>query len=156
MLTQDQKTEQQNERGAALLLTLILMLVLSLLTVSMFELLKASTQIAGNHRLELRTLYIADAGIEDTIKSLRSDSDLRESTGTVALFTDQPFADGKYTVIVKYDGEPDNPSVAYKKEITSTGTIGEFKRAVKVLVNVLENGEDDYSVATTSWKLVAP
>lgn len=140
----------QSERGAAMLLSIMLMVVLSLLTITLFELLTASTQIAGNHRLEIRTLYIADAGVEAAINELRDDP----TWGTG--FTDIAFGDGKYTVNV-FDAAPTNPAIYDEKDIISTGTIGGFDRTVSVHVKIIWIGGSDppeYSVATTSWRLV--
>ena len=85
----------QEQRGAAMLLSIMLMVVLSLLTITLFELLTASTQITGNHRLEIRTLYIADAGVEAAINVLRDAPDESDD------IPETVFGDGTYTVLVE-------------------------------------------------------
>ena len=140
----------QSERGAALLLSVMLMVVLSLLTITLFELLTASTQITGNHRLEIRTLYIADAGVEAAINELRGNPDWSDG------FADIDFGDGKYTVDV-FDADPTNPAIYDEKDIASTGTIDGFDRKISVHVKIIIIGgtsPPEYSVATTSWKLI--
>ena len=151
-LTSVQKTYWQNERGAAMLLSIMLMVVLSLLTITLFELLTASTQITGNHRLEIRTLYVADAGVEAAINKLRDNPDWSDG------FTDEfPIGTGnKYTVGV-VDVPPTNLAIYAEKDITSVGTIGGFDRTILVHVKIIWIGRSDppeYSVATTSWRLV--
>ena len=125
MLGPDQKAGLQSESGAALLLTLILMLVFSLLTVSLYELLQTSIQITGNHRLDLRTTYIADAGAEAAINELRIDP---EWAGPISV---TPFAGGAYEVVV-VSNDPGPGDV----EILSTGTISGFQRRLRVIINV--------------------
>ena len=122
ILVPEQKTGLQSESGAALLLTLILMLVLSLLTVSLYELLQTSTQITGNHRLDLQTTYIADAGAEAAINELRDDPSW--NTG----FSATSFGGGTYEVTVINPGSGD-------VEIQSTGTLFGFERKLKVIIS---------------------
>ena len=145
-----QRSHLQNERGAAMLLSIMLMVVLSILTITLFELLTASTQITGNHRLEVRTLYVADAGVEAAINELRDDP-----TWGVG-FTDIAFGDGKYTVGVA-NFPPTNMAIYAEKDITSVGTIDGFDRTVLVHVKIIRMGTSAppiYSVATSSWRLI--
>ena len=69
--------------GAALVIALIVMAMLSLLTVSTFDMLTINVQIAGNHAKELQASYIADAGVE--VPELdRTDADRRAADRRLA------------------------------------------------------------------------
>ena len=156
MMVTNRKTDVQNERGAALLLTMILMLVLSLLTVSLYEMLQASTQITGNHKLELRATYIADAGVEDAINRLRN-----TPTWAGTIPSEEFPAGSGNTYVVDVDNSPSELGTPVLREatITSTGTLSGFQRALSVHVHVLEigvPGSGDYAVSTESWQLVKP
>lgn len=141
----------QDESGAVLLLTMMLMIVFALLTVSLFDFLTASTQITGNHRLELRTLGIADAGIEAAVNELRADP------YWTAGFSDESFSDGEYTVTVDSNITGSNPAIFREADITSTGELDSFQRAASVHVKITEDsGLGTYSVSTTSWRIMAP
>ncbi len=150
-------SDRRNEHGAALLLTLILMLVLSLLTVSLYELLQASTQITGNHRLELRTTYIADAGVEAAINELRVDPSWVDAGG---VFIDVAFGDGTYTVNILNNDFSLDPTIFREADIISTATVFSFQRKIEAHVAIAIIGYVDtvprYSVSTISWKLAAP
>lgn len=156
MLALDQKNELQNERGVALLLTMILMIVLSLLTVSMFELLKASTQIAGNHKQDLQAMFIADAGVEDAINQLRNVPTLADPPAPDLTLAAVDFAGGSYTVTIKDTGTT-NAVFFREKDITSTGTFRGVTRIIKAHVGIfaISGKKDDlYAVATSSWRLL--
>lgn len=156
MMVTNRKTDMQNERGAALLLTLILMLVLSLLTVSLYEMLQASTQITGNHKLELRATYIADAGVEDAINRLRIAPTWPGPISSVEF----PAGSGNtYVVTVVNTASGLGAPVLREVDITSTGMLLGFPRAILVHVHVLEigvPGSGVYAVSTESWQLITP
>ena len=125
ILVPDQKAGLQSQSGAALLLTMILMLLFSLLTLGLYELLQTSTQITGNHRLDLRTSYVADAGAEAAINELRNDPEW-------GGFGPTPFGGGTYEVVVSYDDSGTPPIVT----IESTGTISGFQRKLIVEIEI--------------------
>ena len=139
----------RNESGVALLLTMMLMLLLSLLTVSLYELLQASAQITGNHKLDLQTTYIADAGVEDAINELRDDPEWTTPDPMIVSFSD-----GQYEVNILSNVPDPNPGIFRKVKIRSDGTVSGFQRRLEVEVDIIEMGESGgYLVATTSWKL---
>jgi hypothetical protein len=155
MFLQYRKAILQSEHGVALLLTLILMVVFSLLSVSLFEMLKVSTQISGNHRLDLKATYVADTGLEDAINSLRDTPTLAEGQTDFLLFNNKPFGDGKYSVFIT-DGAPSNTAIFDEKDIRSIGTAIGFSRTVQAHVRIVMVGGSDppiYTVVMTSWKL---
>ena len=140
----------RNESGAAMLLSIMLMVVLSLLTITLFELLTASTQIIGNHRLEIRTLYIADAGVEAAINELRDNPDWVDGIDPAV-----PFADGTYEVLVASNTEGSNPAIWREAVIIATGTVSDFTRTIEVHVKIIRIGAtENFTVATTEWKLI--
>lgn len=148
MLAFSSKFKLNCERGSALLLVIILMVVFSLLTVSMFDLLRSSTQISGNYRLDLRAFYIADAGIEDAISRLRANP----STGTVEDIV-ETFGDGNYEMDMYVVS--DDPAI-YR--IVSTGTIGGLKRYIEAHVKFLpiSGGAGGYAAETILWQTIDP
>ncbi len=156
MLARKSKAVLQSESGAALLLVMILMVVFSLLTLAMFDLLKTSTQISGNHKRDLRTIYIADAGVEDAINQLRENPDLAVDAANPVIIGPTSFADGTYTTTIKYAGIPLSPTFHSQKDIESTGTLHGLSRTIEVHAKMIRIGSatpSNYAVATTSWKL---
>ncbi len=154
MLVRNQRAVLQNEKGAALLLTMILMVVFSLLTLAMYDLLKTSTQISGNHKRDLRATYIADAGVEEAINLLRNDPDLAVDADHPVVIGPTSFADGTYTTTIKYAGSPLSPTFYSQKDIESTGTLHGSSRTIEVHAKILRIGSaSNFAVATTSWKL---
>lgn|GEM_PF-1860115 len=157
MLSLSQKINLKNERGAVLLLAIMLMVIFSLLTVTLFDRLKASIQISGNHRTDLRAIYTGDGGVEDAINQLREDPTLADDepysfTGTGAY--------GSYTVTIE-DAEVSNSVTYYReKDITSVGTAYGYQRTIEVHVKIRE-GETPppdpllvYTVRVSSWKVI--
>lgn len=161
MLARKSKVVLQSESGVVLLLVMILMVVFSLLTLAMFDLLKTSTQISGNHKRDLRTIYIADAGAEDAIKEWLSalqsgDLDFAVDADNPVVIGPTPFAGGTYTTTIKYAGIPSTPTFHSQKDIYSTGTLDGLSRTIVVHVKSIQIGSatpGNYAIATTSWKL---
>jgi len=60
------------KKGIALLLALFTLLIISLLVVVLFELTATDLQISSNHYLKNQALYIADAGVEYGLSTLKS------------------------------------------------------------------------------------
>lgn len=149
MSVQNRRAFLRNESGAVLIITMILMIVFSLLTVGMFDLLRTSSQISGNHKMDLRTVYIADAGVEAAINSLRANPNSPSLPSA-----DTPFADGTFTVTVTDAGPPLSPTFYAQKDITSTGTLQGYSRTINVHAKIITIGTSGgYAVATTSWRL---
>ena len=154
MLVCMRKAAFQSESGVALLLTLILMVVFSLLSVSLFELLKASTQISGNHRLDLRATCAADAGVEDAINRLRADPDNPDDPLIPYSFSGT-LAGSTYSVTIT-DSSPSNMAIYDEKDISSTGTVMGLSRTAQAHVRIIKVFGTDpivYIVMVTSWEL---
>jgi Tfp pilus assembly protein PilX len=116
------KIKQDNERGVALILAMMLMMALSLLTINSFEMLSSSINIARNHKDDLQALYIAEAGIEDAILQLRSPGD---------------FTSAGYTKYI--DGN------SFLVKVTTSGTDGSGNQ---LIVDIESKG----TVAVLYWK----
>jgi hypothetical protein len=56
-----------DKRGFVLVLTLMLISLMSVLTITTFELVMSTTRITSNHKTYLQALYVADAGVEHTL-----------------------------------------------------------------------------------------
>ena len=131
----------EEPRGAALIIALIVMALLSLLIVCLLEMLAINVQITGNHSRDIQALYIAEAGVEDAIDRLRDDPSWD------AGLTDIEFPAGSgntYTVSIDNSG---SPSII----IASNGTVSNFQRALEVQIEVT-GSSPPYSVSTTYWK----
>lgn len=152
------------EKGSALLLVIILMFVFSLLSVSMLMLLTTSTQISGNYRRDLETLYIADAGMEHAISILRNDPSAGRDAATWTANDpgEVTFGDGKYKIedvtLLSPEYPDPSPSIQALYKIVSTGAIGGFKRAVEVYVKFvpISGGTGGCAAVTMSWQTVPP
>jgi Tfp pilus assembly protein PilX len=59
-----------DKRGFVLVLTLMLISIMSVLTITTFELVMSTTRITGNHKNYLQALYVADAGVEHTLSAI--------------------------------------------------------------------------------------
>jgi Tfp pilus assembly protein PilX len=132
---------QQDEQGSALILTLLILMVMSILIISALELLSTDLQIIDNHLRDIQATYIADAGIEDAIYELTQN--FNWSTG----FTDKEFPSGSgsiYTVTV----ENNYPLVT----ITSTSTVSGIQRTIEAQVEVYGSTSPPYSVKVIYWK----
>jgi Tfp pilus assembly protein PilX len=138
MTIRTEKTEEP--RGAALIVALIVMSMLSLFVISSLEMLIVNVQINSNHVRDLQALYIADAGIEDAIARLRDDPNWDDG-----LSEEFPSSSGNtYTVVVD---NSEYPSIV----ITSTGSVPNFQRSIEVEVEIA-GSSSPYSVTTTYWK----
>ena len=133
-------TKTEEPRGAALVVALIVMSMLSLFVISSLEMLTTNLQINSNHVRDLQALCIADAGVEDAIDRLSDDP-----TWDAGLSEEFPSSSGNtYTVVVD---NSEYPSIV----ITSTGNVPNFERSLEVQVEITGSSVP-YSIATTYWK----
>lgn len=154
----------QDESGAALLLVIMLMVILSMLSLFQFELIQTSTQISGNQRLDLRATYIAEAGIEEGMNALRNNPGIDDGVTSYPLHDSAGGPDGDdetfhlgggiYRVTLE-DRPRTGMSVYDEADITGTGTVLGQTRAIKVhikIVPIVTSG--GFAVSTTSWELL--
>jgi len=135
----------KNEKGVALILALMLMVALSLLAITSFEILSGSIRIARNHKDDLRALYVAEAGIEDGVSQLRESGTCpSQITGNVGGYT--------YNVTVNQSGSGSGSIIDFE----SVGTSGNFQRTLVARARIIETPEYpnpvNFSVAVLYWK----
>jgi Tfp pilus assembly protein PilX len=131
-----------NEKGSALILTLLILMVMSILIVGGLELLTTDLRITDNHLHDIQATYIADAGIEDAIYQLSQDASW--STG----FTDQEFPSGSgnlYTVTVLDNSYP-------LVTIKSTSTVSGVQCNIEAQVEIYGAPNPPYSIRIIYWK----
>ncbi len=138
----------KDEKGIALVLALILMLVLSVLAVAMVFLGTSETKFLVKERLSDSALYIADGGVEYGINELQQSPLYR---GTTAQFIGNV---GEFSVNVSTQGQPAN-----HYEITSTGFVPDATnpretRTVTSVVNIVA-GTPSFAVGAKEGITVA-
>ena len=60
-----------NSKGVVLILTIFVILFMSVFVVAYLDVATTETEIMQNHKLSTKALYIAEAGIDDAIYTLR-------------------------------------------------------------------------------------
>jgi Tfp pilus assembly protein FimT len=160
---------QKNRRGFVLVLTLMLITLLSVLAITSFEMVMATTQITSNHKRYLKSLYSADAGIEQTVYVLKKAEaaglwsgivwGTPSSLGSLSLNTKDQSSnnwnfssniwtmsntetDCNYSVIVYINGDDAADRQIY---VESTGTESGFSKTVVAGI------ENTPSVRITRW-----
>lgn len=121
----------KDEKGIALVLALILMLVLSVLAVAMVFLGTSETKFLVKERLSDSALYIADGGVEYAINELQNDTNYRGPTAYSVANA------GEFSVSISTQGQPANHYV-----ITSIGYVPNAAspretRTVSSIVNII-------------------
>ncbi len=117
------------QRGAALVIGLILLLVLTLLAVTGMNTASSELIMAGNEQFRQNAFQAAEAGIEQAISTLPP----VPQSGTPVVVADQPVPDStsgdEFTTSSRYLGDDLNVPgfsagkfVGFHYEITSTGT----------------------------------
>ncbi len=127
------------ERGAALIIALMVAVSLSMLIISTLEMVTSGIYITSNHKKYLRSLYMADAGVEDSIKQLRADPNW--STG----FSNKSFESGSYTVSIDNSSSP-------LITITSTGTVDNNSVTIECQVEIIDVEGLEYLAKVIYWK----
>ncbi len=138
----------KNEKGIALVLALILMLVLSILAVAMVFLNTSETKFLVKERLSDSALYIADGGVEYAINELQEDLIYRGPTAYSVANV------GEFSVNVSTQGQPAN-----HYEITSIGYVPNAAnpretRTVTSIVNIVP-GTPSFAVGAKDGITVA-
>jgi len=138
----------KDEKGIALVLALILLVVLSILAVGMVFLSRYETNFSVKERLSDSALYIADGGVEYAINELQEDLTYRgPTTYSVANV-------GEFSVSVSTQGQPANHYA-----ITSTGCVPDTTnpqetRTVASVVNIVP-GTPTYAIGAKEGITVA-
>lgn len=74
-----------HKKGAALLLAIFSLIIISLLVTAFLEFTTIDLQIIGNHLMRNQALYIADAGIEYAISQLRINNNWKQTPQPIVL-----------------------------------------------------------------------
>ena len=116
-----------NQKGMALLTTLIFVFILSTFAVALLTMTSNDTKLSALQRDSTQAFYLSEAGIQKAIKELNADFNWR--TG----FTDVLLGSGTYTVVIEDQG--DDPAIPLLQvRVTSTGTVLNSKRRIKIFV----------------------
>ena len=143
-----------NQKGMALLTTLIFVFFLVTLTVALLTMTNNDTKLSTLQRESNKAFYLADAGIEDTLWKLNTSTenggmgiDWLQSTP----YPDPGTATEYYQVTVEADGVDDDGDA--KVKIISTGTVigGQFssgERKIEVIAEIdyIITGMYDYAI----------
>jgi len=118
---------RKHENGVALLISLFVLFISSVLIVAFLDSLTTDLQITKNQASAIKATYIAEAGLEDSLYELKQDS--HWDTG----FVNKTFPDGSgssYTVTIDNSGYPDIT-------ITSTATLASgYQRTITATVEI--------------------
>jgi hypothetical protein len=113
--------------GSVLLLVLLVVSVLMLSGVALMAKVLSAGRMTGLSLHRARALYIAEAGIQRARWRLGLESDFTNIPPQDNLYTDEPFGEGKYTVVLS-ERTPDEAT------ITCSGTYGSVTRTVSVRI----------------------
>ncbi len=106
------------EKGAILLITLVIMMTLTSVVGAYLGFVGSSTRSVGAQIQDSQVIYLADAGLQNVYWKLNNDADFRTSPSTVT----GTLGEGSFSVDVTRDGS------IYS--LTSTGTVDNLSRTV--------------------------
>ena len=150
-----------NQKGMALLTTLIFVFVLVTLAVALLTMTNNDTKMSTLQRESNKAFYLADAGIEDTLWKLNTSTDdggmgiyWREASNYPA---DPGTATEYYQITIEDDGVDDDGDI--KVKITSTGSVigGKFssgKRKIEVTAEIDYITKTIYDYAILAEKII--
>ena len=127
-----------NERGASLVIALMILLILTLIGISALQTTTHETNIAGNERLYNRAFYTSDAGIDYFFSTSGSYLLTPNSMGTVNSKTDGldfggPSFNVTWTKIMVKPGPP----VTIDFLVSSEGIVPNFPNAGRVTIEAI-------------------
>ena len=129
--------------GFALILAIFLMLFMSLLFASMFNMFTTEVAITGNLGKDAVALYLAEAGVERAVYELSKDN-AWTSDGTVQIYlpSDQT---ANYYYIVRAAGSD---------TIDATGHVGSenYSKSVRATVTISGIAPGPYAVEVLTWE----
>ena len=117
-----------NQSGMALLTTLIFVFILVTFGVALLAMTSNDIKLSALQRDSTKAFYIAEAGIQRSIKELKDDFDWRVG------FNNWSLGDGNCTVVVKGFDEGDETIPEYQVRIISTGKVNKPEREIIVFV----------------------
>ena len=127
-----------NERGASLVVALMILLILTLIGISALQTTTQETSIAGNERIYNRAFYTADAGIDYFFSTSGSYLLTPNTGGTVNSKTEGldfggPSFNVKWTQIDKKPGPPMTKDFL----VSSEGIVPNFPAAGRVTIEAI-------------------
>jgi len=138
----------KDEKGIALVLALILMLILSVLAVAMVFLGTSETKFLVKERLSDASLYIADGGVEYAINELQNDTNYRGPTAYSVANV------GEFSVNVSTQGQPANHYVITSIGYVPNAATPRETRTVTSIVNIVP-GTPSFAVGAKEGITVA-
>ena len=116
------------QRGAALVIGLVLLLILTLLAVSGMSTSSMELVMAGNEQYRQKAFQASDTGLEHALTVLPTVSQSCNAVEVPANSEDTPAPDNQYTVTAQYEGDGSPPSgftldqyTAIHYEVVSSG-----------------------------------
>src|SRR5262245_22160832 len=172
------KKDLQKQKGAALILSLMFLIMFSLLGAALVTMASMETQIADNYKINSQVLYLTEAGIDQARESLRAspntmtqilttaagmDGVLSTSTDLTTLASlDQAWVNnatltdltgrsqGQYHVFLRNDAADGPTSITDTNDIISLVGIGRFRGAIRTVeVDVRRGAIPDFPAALT-------
>jgi len=145
----------RTERGAALIISILVMAVLSVIGAGAMLVSNTNQKIAGNYRGTAQTFNVAEAGIHKAIAEIKNDVIWRGDgttythTGTLTLLNQT----ATYTVTTS-DATTDSTIPGGYIKISSTGTFGDSTQSVECFVTLspdsLSNADSPDKAVITS------
>ena len=116
-----------DKKGTALVLVLLVISILLLSGTALMTKVIASARMMGTDLHKVKALYIAEAGIERARWRLGLQVDLSSVPPANDLYTDEPYAGGKYTVVL-------SERTIDESTIISSGTYASITRMISVRI----------------------
>ncbi len=105
----------KNETGSALLITLLLMVMLTIVVLTAANVAQTDVELSFNQVHGEQSFYVAEAGVKRAFVSINSDSSWD------AGFIDVPFGEGSYSVVVR--DSADDPDLGDTVLLIATGEV---------------------------------
>ena len=133
------KNYLKNQKGASLVIALLILLVLTLLGISAISTTTFETNIAGNERLYNRAFYASDAGVDYFFSRGNFYISLPNSMGTVDSRADGLALGGDYFLINNWERIVSDlgPPKKYEFKIISEGISPNFPVAGRVNIEAI-------------------
>ena len=128
-----------NQKGMALLTTLIFVFLLATFVIALLTMASNNTKLSALQRDSTQAFYVAEAGVEYARHLLGQFWDNWDDPGKFPI-TAKPFGSGTFGVVVTGDTEGE-------VVITSTGIVGTAKRVIEVVVEFTVDSIFGYAIA---------
>jgi len=131
------------ESGFALILAIFLMLFISLLFASMFNMFTTEVVITGNLGKDAVALYLAEAGVERAVYELSQDN-AWTSDGTIQIYLPSSQTANYYYIV----------RAAGSDTVDATGYVGaeSYSKSVRATVSISVAASGRYAVEVLTWE----